>query len=264
MSVLVKIQKPRSVNTADIFRVNPEPDQEVLCGIERVGERLEAKKHGFTIVLNRDIKASVALACDMGVHLARKFATEQVLLVNTYAGTNLMQRSLACALHAYGVLLPVGYKQYFDERYLREEGREGFVEGVPDPNPENLQVLDCPTGSCDPWRIEEEVALRGSSIIVINSFEFAAMSSWGRQLLAQGLLELHSKTRCSVVIFSQELRSDIIPFRKGRGALGMLSAHASSVWKMMTPYEEEQYRKRFRRHDPNEKGWLRNVEQPLP
>ncbi|MDP4199043.1 MAG: hypothetical protein Q8902_05675 [Bacteroidota bacterium] len=246
MAIIVDIPKPRTLDMAEVFRGAPEPDCEVLCKMQGLSEMLEARSESFTIVMNRDIRGSVEMASEMAVHIAQKFQNKQVLLVNTYASTALMRRTLAHAMLTRGILLPPNYKDYFEPSYFARGVPAGFVEGVPDPNPQNLRVLDCPVSTCAPWRIKEDVALHHSDVIIINSFEFAALTVSQRQHLAEGLLDLYARTRCTIVIFSQEMRSDIAPYRKGRGPLGVISAHAASVWKIMTTFEEVQWSKRWR------------------
>lgn len=260
MAILVDIPKPRTLDMAEVFRGAAEPNSEVLCKMQGVSEMLEARAANFTVVMNRDIRGSVEMASEMAVHIAQKFADKQVLLVNTYAGTKLLRRTLAHAMLMRGILLPLNYKDYFELEYFAHGVPEGFVEGVPDPNPQNLRVLDCPISTCAAWRLQEHVALYHSDVIIINSFEFAALTAWGRQLLAEGLLDLYAKTRCTIVVYSQEMRSDIAPYRKGRGPLGVLSAHAASVWKIMSTYEEVQWSKRWRHIPHGDPGVAMNAE----
>src|ERR1035437_5997862 len=152
MTILVDIPKPRTLDMAEVFRGAPEPDHEVLCRMQGLGEMLEARSENFTIVMNRDIRGSVEMSSEMAIHIAQKFRDKQVLLVNTYAGTKLLRRTLAHAMLMRGILLPLNYKEYFEPEYFARGVHAGFVEGVPDPNPQNLRVLDCPVSTCAPWR----------------------------------------------------------------------------------------------------------------
>jgi hypothetical protein len=247
MAVIVDIPKPRAIEVSEVFRGAPEPEREVLCSMPGLSEQLEVRENNFTIVMNRDIRGAVEMSSQMAVHIAHKFPDKQVLLVNTYAGTALMRRTLGHAMLVRGFLLPMSYKEYFEPSFFKHGVPEGFVEGVPDPNPQNLRVLDCPISTCAPWRIQEHVALHHSDVIIINSFEFASLTAWGRQVMAEGLLELFAKTRCTFVIYTQELRSDVAPFRKARGPIGILSAHAASVWRIMSAFEEVEWNKRWRK-----------------
>jgi hypothetical protein len=259
MAIIVDIPKPRALDVTEVFRGHAEPEREVLCSMPGVAETLEVRENNFTIVMNRDIRGSVEMASSMGVHIAHKFPDKQVLLVNTYASAALMRRTLAHAMRVRGFLLPCGYKEYFEPEYFKYGEPEGFVEGVPDPNPQNLRVLDCPISTCAPWRIEEHVTLHHSDVIIINSFEFASLTAWGRQVMAESLLELYAKTRCTIVIYSQELRSDVAPYRKARGPMGILSAHAASVWRIMSSYEEVEWNKRWNRAGSKDEQYARNA-----
>ena len=79
-------------------------------------------------------------------------------------------------------------------------------------------------------------------------------------MLAESLLELYAKTRCTIVVYSQEMRSDIAPYRKGRGPLGVISANAASVWRVMSSFEEVQWSKRWRNIPRGYPAIVRNAE----
>ena len=239
-------QTPRSFRVEDIFLEPTERQPEVLVRYpsQQWGETFEAKSDSFTIVMNRDLKGSIQMASGMAVFLSKKHPLKNVLLVNTYAGVELMQRTLALGMKDAELPMPSSFARFFPQ----SEGTPGpndrlpiFDDSVASPFPFNLRLLDCPMATCTTWRLEQEIQLYPSDIVILNSLEFASLSQWQRGQLAEGLLELRAKFGLTIVIFSQEMRSDISPYFKGRGALGILSAHAPSVWRIMTAAEQEKW-----------------------
>jgi hypothetical protein len=225
-------QTPRSFRVEDIFLEPTERQPEVLVRYpsQQWGETFEAKSDSFTIVMNRDLKGSIQMASAMAIFLSKKHPLKNVLLVNTYAGVDLMQRTLALGMKDAELPMPSSFARL-----------PIFDDSVASPFPFNLRLLDCPMATCTTWRLEQEIQLYPSDIVILNSFEFASLSQWQRGQLAEGLLELRAKFGLTIVIFSQEMRSDISPYFKGRGALGILSAHAPSVWRIMTAAEQEKW-----------------------
>ena len=81
----------------DVFHQPPEAEQELLCTYLDDSESIAVHSNMLTIVLNRDIRKSVDISAAMAVHLAKKYPSRNILLLNTYAGTALMQQSLRAA-----------------------------------------------------------------------------------------------------------------------------------------------------------------------
>ena len=272
----LNLRSPRSLGVGDVFAAEQDPENELLTIYDDSEDHIEVRSHSTTIVLNRDIMKSVEISSAMSVFLAKKFPERRVLLVNSYASTGLMQRSLARALWETGFKLPPSFKQYLgslaagddsdflprvvsgdpaghacEQDALAEVGghhasESGDSNAVDVPFfPQNLRVLDCPTGTLTAQRLDEEVSSFGAHVVILNSLEFTAITDWHRRLLAHGLLDVRARHGLSLVIFSHEQRSDIASYRGARGAIGILSAYADSVWRIMTPFERIRWERRY-------------------
>src|SRR5579883_2503616 len=292
----LNLRSPRSLGVGDVFAAEQDPENELLTIYDDSEDHIEVRSHSTTIVLNRDIMKSVEISSAMSVFLAKKFPERRVLLVNSYASTGLMQRSLARALWETGFKLPPSFKQYLGSLAAGDDSdflprvvsgdparvvsgdpagpMDRVVSGDPaghaceqdalaevgghhasesgDSNavdvpffPQNLRVLDCPTGTLTAQRLDEEVSSFGAHVVILNSLEFTAITDWHRRLLAHGLLDVRARHGLSLVIFSHEQRSDIASYRGARGAIGILSAYADSVWRIMTPFERIRWERRY-------------------
>jgi len=239
----------QSYDVNDVFSLCPDAERKVLCTYANDTDKIEAVSNTFTIVMNRNIRRSVEIASMMAIHLAKKFPEQKVLLVNTYAGTELMQRSLVAGLaesggkvapeHAH--MLPHAYK----DCVAQDEPPTQF--------PANLRIMDSPTGMLDAWRIEEELNLmgcidEGSGIVLLNSFEFAA---WGfdrdKKQFAEQLVELRKRRSLTMVIFSHEIRADVQNYTPAHGAIGVISAFAGSVWYLMRQADHARFNAHYKR-----------------
>ena len=198
------------------------------------------------------------MASEIAVFLAKKYPERKVMLVNTYAGTDMIQQTLARGMRECKIPMPPSFRRYFTGSSDFVRHPSGFVGPRDDapqdswfledaaPGMKNIRLLDCPMSSCTPWRLEAELQTSPSHILILNSFEFAALNHWHRGVLAEGLLDLQLKFGLSIVIFSQEMRTDVIPFRKARGPIGVLSAKCPAVWKIMSDYERAEFDKKRR------------------
>ena len=235
----INLREVRSIDLSKVFESLPEPKRELLCTYLDGDDCVEVRSNTFTLVLNRDIRKSVEIASGMALWTARKYPERHVLLVNTYAGADLLQRSLAVGMWKMGIILPPSLR-----RYIPFGGENSdFDDGVAPAYPNNLQLLDCPTSTFSIFRLEAELQERESDIVILDSFEFSALSLEGRRQLANGLLELRERRSLTVVIFSHEMKTDLAAFTPGRGAMGILSAHAGSVWRILTLPERKKWEK---------------------
>ncbi len=245
----------RKIGMADLFAAAPEPAREQLCQYENAeGDAIVVHSNALTLVLNRDIRESVEISNAMSLFLARKFPERHVLLINTYAGADLMQRTFAHALHEQNIPLPPSFARFFEEH-----DHVTFDDAVPNPFPENLSILDAPTSLLTASRLEEEVKERPGCIVLLNSFEFTSFSRWEREQFAQGILAIRARMPLTMVIFSHEQRYDVASFTPARGPIGALSAYAASVWRLMSHEEKLRWEKRYsvyalhsqKMHNPN-------------
>ncbi len=246
----INLREVKAYGMSEIFAEPPEKPREVLFTFQGVQEweNVQAKTNSFTIVLQRHIRGTMEMSSEMAVFRTKKYPAQNILLINTYAGTDLMQETLSRAMQQCKIVLPPSYRRHF-----KNPDDSWFSEEAAPPCP-NLRLLNCPLGTCTPWRIDAELALAPASIVILNSFEFAALSSWDRSVLSEGLLATQQKYGLSVIIFSQEMRTDVSPFLKSRGPIGALSANAHAVWKVMTPWEQDSWDKK-RKNWPSE--WRR-------
>jgi hypothetical protein len=250
MSIYQKVGV-RGYEVSEVFAAAPEADREVLCTyLDDVhGDKIEAVSNTFTIVMNRDITKSIEISSHMSVFLARKFPGRNVMLVNTYAGTALLQRTLAFGIAACGGKVPAEHGELLPHDYKKLVAQNGEASDAP----KNLRILDCPSGLLDASRIDDELNLMGcaddeSAIVILNSFEFSA---WGfdrsRKAFAEGLVELQVRRALTMVIFSHEIRADVQVHTPAHGAIGVISAFAGSVWYLMRQTDRAKFNAHYRR-----------------
>jgi len=240
--------KTRGYDISEVFSAEAPPAPEVLCKYIDDEDRIEVPSDTFTIVMNRDIRKSVEIANIMAVHLARKFPEQTVLLVNTYAGADLMQRTLALAFAQGDTKLPPSFAQYLDPRW-----QDSIAEGAPSPFPANLRILDAATGTLEAWHIEEELKLIGGAperpaTVLLNSFECSVWGYWrDRKVFAEQLVELRERRRLTFVLFSHEIRADVQSHTPAHGGIGIVSAFAGSVWYLMCQADRAKFNAYYKR-----------------
>ncbi len=239
----------------DVFHQPPEEEQELLCTYLDESDSIAVHSNMLTIVLNRDIRKSVEISAAMAVHLAKKYPSRNILLLNTYAGTELMQQSLARGLAESGYDIPASYAPLLGRDY-----QDKIVEGAQLSFPENLRILSCETGTLETWRIEEEMNIFGCDVAILNSIEYSMLEEKDRRHLACSLLELRRATGLTLVLFSHEMRADVASYTPARGPIGLMSAHAGSVWRIMTQFDRARYNTFYKRIASATRGeWKSNV-----
>jgi len=246
MSIL-NLQHARALGLEEVFQAEPEPTGELLCTYLDGDDRIEARSDTFTLVLNRNIVQSVEISGIMAVVIAKKFPERRVLLVNTYAGAALMQQTVARGMRSAGLPLHSRLKPYFPADWKVE-----FDDTATAPFLTNFRLLDCPTSTLTALRLEQEMHNFACDLVILNSFEFSALSLWDRQQFAQGLVALREKQPLTMVIFSHEQRMDVLSLTPARGALGLIGAYSSRVWRIMTPFERTRFEQRYRRRSIHE------------
>ena len=230
----------RAFGLNDVFNMPEEPAQDILYTYADADDHIEAKSNTFTIVMNRDIRKTVDIASQMAVYLSKKFLEQKVLLVNTYAGAELMQRSIAVALARCGVKLSPSLAKYLpgDWTHAIAESASAF--------PTNLRILDCESGTLEAWRIEEEIKIFGGTIVILNSFEFSAFDDRDRKKLAHSLVSLRGQHSLTMVVFSHEMRTDVSVYTPAHGGIGIISAFAGSVWRIMSQSDRARFNSYYR------------------
>lgn len=239
----------RGYEVSEVFAAAPDKEREVLCTYAYDEDWIEVMSNTFTIVMNRDILKSMEIASAISVHLAKRFPEQKVLLVNTYAGTELMQRTLVSGLAASGLNVAPDLAHLLPARHKDSVGEAGTRTIFPS----NIRILDSPTGMLDAVRIEDELKLMGctedtGAIVILNSFEFSA---WGfdrdKKQFAEQLVELRNRLSLTMVIFSHEIRADVQIFTPAHGAIGVISAFAGSVWYLMSQTDQAKFIAHYRR-----------------
>lgn len=221
----------RSVSVSQMFETPPEPRKGVLCKFLYNQDELTAMSDSLTLILNRDIRSSMEHASKVSVFLATKFPDQNILLVNTYAGAKFMQETLVKGMNSSHLALPSQWKY------------KGVAQGMeysnePDkPFLNNLRLMNCPLGTLDTSRLEAEIGEHGSTIVILNSFEFSTLTRHALWNLARGIVELREKNKLSMIVYSQHFRAGISPYFIGKGAIGMMAPFAESIWKVYSDFE---------------------------
>ncbi len=229
---------------AAIAKAEHKPER--LITYNRDMQQYHAYSGEVTLVLGRSIQRSAEIAGTVALFLAQKYPDRNVVLFNTYASADLMTAGFARALYYLGMKSPTSF-----ERYLPKVTKEHFDDSVDLPSPENLSIVDCPSSTLTPESLELEIVRNNASIVLVNSLEFAAYSDLQKKQLAGSLLDLRHRLGLSVFVFSHELRP-ILPYSGGRGALGMLSAYARSIWHITEDWEHRSWVKRLMEVEMNE------------
>jgi hypothetical protein len=205
----------REYSTHQFFAMTPPKKRRLLLTRVSGDCFFQVQSDVFNLVLNRDLRVNTKLACEAAVHLALRYPDQKVLLLNTYAGFELMHEGFAEAMDAnelsYGTVIP------------------------------NLTVLDVPLTQWKPELLEEQIVQKEHSIVIWNSFEFAAITRYQREKIASEAMVLQDAHPVTHVIFSHEAGRKQKAGQPGRGALGMLAAAAGSLWTLGGPPEEEEH-----------------------
>ncbi|MFI5201317.1 MAG: hypothetical protein ACHQNE_02910 [Candidatus Kapaibacterium sp.] len=218
----------KSVCLSEVFDAPAEEPKDILFAFDSDGERLEARNNSLTLVLDRDIQRSTDHAAAVAVHLAVKYPTRTVLLINTYAGPEQMQSALVRGLAGLDILLPSKWKY----RKIAQEKNVQFSDSQDAELPENLRVLSCPYATLTTKLIDSEVAAHKCDIVILNSFEFASLSAYTKSLLAGGLLSLQINRKLSMIVYSQDRHKGLSTYSLGRGPIGSLAPHSMAIWRL--------------------------------
>src|SRR5437588_5763110 len=81
----------RGLSVLQVFDIPREPEREHLCTYVYENGIVQFQSNAFTLVLNRDIQKSIEISSGMAMRVAMKFPDRRVVLVNTYAGPELLQ-----------------------------------------------------------------------------------------------------------------------------------------------------------------------------
>jgi hypothetical protein len=216
----------KSVSLTEVFDAPPEPPKDVLCTLVSNGDKLEAMNNSLTLVLDQDIHRSVEQSSSMAVYLSTKFPARTVLLINTYAGSELMQESLGKGMTAADVLLPSELNYRAVSRYAKVSSSPGTTL------PSNLRVLNCPYDTLSTKLIDSEITAHGCDIVILNSFEFSSLSQYAKWELARGLVSLRVNRKLSMVVYSQTRYRGVSTYSIGRGPIGSIAPFSGAIWRI--------------------------------
>ena len=140
------------------------------------------------------------------------------------------------------------------ESAIRKDAENGVaLDTLP-----NIRLLDVPIGEWSTERVRQEIMEHGIEIIVWDSFEFSAINRYRREIVAREMLKLREEYNLTVVVFSHEMKRDVQAGIPARGAIGMISAYADSVWRLQTEEEMRKPLKQRRVVDVHEKETQKN------
>jgi hypothetical protein len=218
----------KSVSLTEVFDAPSEPPKDLLCTRISNGEKLEAMNNSLTLVLDQDIHRSVEHSAAMAVYLTSKFPDRNTLLINTYAGEELMQTSLLKGIMDADILLPPSWKY----RAATANKRVKFSESPDAVMPPNLRVLNCPYDTLSTKLIDSELTAHKCDIVILNSFEFSSLSQYAKWELARGLVSLRVNRKLSMVVYSQTRYRSVTTYSIGRGPIGSIAPFSNAIWRI--------------------------------
>jgi hypothetical protein len=169
-----------------------------------------------TMILSRDLRKNCHLASRIAVDIATHQPERDVWCIHTCGDQTIIEHSIVEAF----------------------EGVEPdlLLQQVEAPN---LRVVSIPSGQWNALALMADIETNGRDAarptIVLNSFEFAALTPTSRQKLVVDLIKLYREFNATIVLFSHELKKDLIPGYGGRGPLGYLAPYAGSIIRLSEP-----------------------------
>jgi hypothetical protein len=244
MSLLQLDHSARSLQLHQIFEAAKkptEPKREVLITYYDGMDEYRGMSDTLTLVMCRNIRKSIRVSSGLTMRIAQKYPEKKILLINTYAGAELLVESFARGMHLCEYKLPPQFKGLVPEAKLDSDYDENAEAALP----KNFHVLDVPCATLTPQRLEAQIRVHEADIVILNSFEFAAFSDKRKRALAESILEIRNKLNLTMFVFSHEMRMDIAPYSGGRGPLGLMSAFAGSVWRLLEDWEKKHWTNRL-------------------
>ena len=199
----------------------PNPENEDL---------IQVASQAINIVSCRDVRKNVRASLRMGFELSQQKL--KVLYINSYAGMALLQESMKAELEA------IELSAVSLDAPKQDESFNGSI--LPLPHGEKLssfRLIDSPIGQWE-WNvnaIRKEIESHATNILILNSFEFAALNHRQKQKLAHDLIALQTDYYLTVILFTQEVKRDMEPGLQCRGPLGILTSLAATVSKVDWP-----------------------------
>jgi hypothetical protein len=244
MSLLQLDHSARSLQLHQIFEAAKRPlapKRDLLITYRDGMDEYHAMSDTLTIAMCRNIRKSIMISSGLTIKIAHKFPEKSVLLINTYAGAELLVESFARGMYMCSYKLPPQFKGLVPEathEYDYDENAEAAL-------PTNFRVLDVPCATLTPQRLEAEIRAHQADVVILNAFEFAAFSDKRKKALTEGILEVRHKLNLTMFVFSHEMRLDALPYSGGRGPIGIMSAFAGSIWRLLEDWEKKKWVKRL-------------------
>ena len=179
----------------------------------------------FNIVMSKDIRKNVRIAADMAVGMAKMLQDRKIVYLNSYGGIDLMKQAfdMAFKTHTVAINPPVTV----DDKLVF-------------PSLPNLELYDCPIGFWNAEAFKKHMSDQTGAIVIVNSFEYAAINRGRRAKMAEDLVEMRQNLGLTFIVFSHEKKNDVRPGYPARGAIGILAGDAFSVWSLKDEYERMQ------------------------
>jgi hypothetical protein len=111
----------RVASVLQLFNIRRDPAPERLGSLWGGRTLIHFTSNAFTLVMNRNVRESVQLASTFALGLAQKYPERRVVLVNTYAGEELLARSFASAFEKCAMELPEVVKRFVAETPVERE-----------------------------------------------------------------------------------------------------------------------------------------------
>ena len=225
----------------------------------------------ISYIQSREIVKNVKISVQMAHDIAREQPEKDVWFINTYAGKEMIDEMVEREIKRVMSIAPPVDSADGEENESRVEESEFGIsaeEEYAEFTLPNLFMLNVATGSWTsealvrdiadrgrplPGKKEKkdktEVAAAGSGkelliieerpdvVIIINSFEFASINSYAKQKIVLDLIQMQERMDCSLVVFSHQMRQDVIAGIPGRGPVGLLAAKAEIVVTLEDPFE---------------------------
>ena|ERR1700733_10034782 len=213
----------------------PDPENEEL---------IQIASGGINIVSSRDARKNVRSS--MGIALDLAAQGMRVLYVNSYAGLELLRNSLKSELDRLDIIRQSVANAQSDSPDSTTASLIPLAEDAEFKS--RFQILDVKMGMWDwysawienalfeenniAYHSEETVLVQKSDVLVINSYEFAAIDYRAKLNIATGLAKWLEKITLTVVIYTQEVKALMEAGVPVRGPLGLLTTSATTLAKV--------------------------------
>ncbi len=188
---------------------------------------IQIKENGINVISCKDIYYNIRTAMRMGLELAR--VGKKVVYLNSFARNH--------------TIVNLGKEEYRKLDGVASEESEEHSAGRLD-----LRFMDVRTGTWGREAVEFNIGNcklsphddEFADVLILNSFEFAAMEHRQKRIVVRDLVAMQEKFQMTVVVFTQEVKSEMEPGKLCRGPIGVLCTEAYTVSKVGWPKPREQ------------------------